>query len=627
MSRFLTAALLISLAATAAAGSAGTAGTEPEPIDPAPFTKALEEHMEAKLRGQLVDESLDPERETPIKVTVDHLAELTPRGDKATAEAHVSITETSPEGERVGKGTWTVAFELKDGAWKVAKIDVPTPEFGKLNYAVLVLYLLAMLAIGWWTSRRITGTRAFFIAEGKLNHIVVGISILTAYLSALTMMAIPGLAFRKFDCLWAAQLPFLILTAFVITRVVLKRYREAGVISVYEYLEQRIHVSARLLASLSFIVFSIARMGLVLFLPALALHIVTGAPLLPTIIVMGAVVTVYTVMGGMEAVIWTDFVQAIVMVAGAVVSVFYILGGTGWAEFTQIAAAHHKFRVIATRGDLTSILTVFLVLETIFQTIRIYGTQQDITQRYMTTSSTRKANASVWIAILGFIPFAALFFFIGSALFVYYKANPDPAVAALIANGRADSIYPYFVATALPPVLGGLVIAAIFAAAMSSIDACMNASSTVCVEDFYRRFAGRDRPDRHHLNVARGLTVVWGVLATVMAILMMRIEYAQIVWNKILAISTNGVLGLMALAFLKKPVRGWAAVTGFVTSYLGLFTMMWFLQVKPVVILTYPVPGGSTICFLLWSVIGNIVCFVVALALDRIAENGASQGS
>ena len=606
----------VALALLVALACPGLGAAAPAP-DPAPFIQALEEHLEKKLRGQLVDEALDPERETPIIVRIESLARLAAKGDAATAEAHVAVTETTSKGVQVGKGTWEVEFARQDDAWTVAKIQVPPPEFGALNYAVLVLYMVAMLAIGWWTSRRIKDTRGFFIAEGKLNHIVVGISILTAYLSALTMMAIPGLAFRKFDWLWAAQLPFLVITAFVITRFVLKRYREAGVISVYEYLEHRVHVSARLLASLSFIVFSIARMGLVLFLPALALHIVTGAPLLPTIVVMGAVVTVYTVMGGMEAVIWTDFAQAFVMVAGALVSVVYIVGGTGWADFARIGAEHHKFRMVATRGDLTSILTVFLVLETIFQTIRIYGTQQDIAQRYMTTGSTRKANASVWIAILGFIPFGFLFFFIGSALFIYYQANPDPSVAALIANGRADSIYPYFVASQLPPVLAGLVIAAIFAAAMSSIDACMNASSTVCVEDFYRRFASRDLPDRHYLNVARGLTVVWGALATVMAILMMRIEYAQIVWNKILAISTNGVLGLMALAFLKKPVRGWTAVTGFVTSYLCLFTMMWFLQVKPVVIFTYPVPGGSTICFLLWSVIGNIVCFVVAVTLDR----------
>jgi SSS family solute:Na+ symporter len=223
----------------------------------------------------------------------------------------------------------------------------------------------------------------------------------------------------------------------------------------------------------------------------------------------------------------------------------------------------------------------------------------------------------VWIGILAYIPLGFLFYFIGSALFVYYQANPDPAVAALIANGRMDAIYPYFVASTLPPVLAGLVVAAIFAAAMSSIDACMNACSTVCVEDFYRRFAGRDLPDEHHLGVARLLTFAWGILGTLMALSFMNIKYAQIVWGKILAITTTGVLGLMVLAFLPRRVNRWAAVIGYLASCACQAVMLFFLQVTPHVALVAKIPeGASGINFLLWPVISNVVCFVVALLVD-----------
>jgi SSS family solute:Na+ symporter len=578
----------------------------------------LRKHLLAKgIEEQLLNELLEPP--VPMRVEVRGFDTLEPKGDRATGCARVAMVE----GDRVAEGTWNVTFEyaaIEEGVhtWRVAEVGVPPPKFGALNYAVVALYLLGMLAIGWWTSRSISGTRSFFIASGQMNYIVVGISLLTTYLSALTMMALSGVAFCKADMIWSIQLPFLILTAFVITRFVLQRYRDAGVISVYEYLEQRIHVSSRLLASLCFILFSIGRMGLVLFLPALAFHIITGFSLPWTIVVMGAVVTLYTVMGGMEAVIWTDFAQAIVILAGALVSVAYVLGGTGPTEFAQIAQQHHKFRLIAPGTDLTRLLTIWLILQTIFETIRIYGTQQDMTQRYMTTSSARKANQSVWIGILAYIPLGFLFYFIGAALFVYYKAHPDPAIPALIVNGRADAIYPYFVASKMPPGLAGLVIAAIFAAAMSSIDACMNASSAVCVEDFYRRFRGRDQSDRHHLNVARALTLVWGLLATLMALSFMDIKYAQHVWSKIMGISTNGVLGLMALAFLPWRVNRWAAVVGFLTSYLTLFTIMWFLQVKGGLAFTYPLPAGTGIHFLLWPVIGNVVCFGVALLADAL---------
>mgnify|MGYP005838463041 CR=1 FL=1 len=611
------------LAACRAGLAAAVAPAEPE-IDPAPFQKAVEDYVGAKLRSELVDSRLDPGREAPISVTVESFEGLTPKGHRAEADA---CTVTIRAGGRQATGRWEkLRFELdfEKEAWRVVELRVPAPEFGAANYTMVALYLAGMLAIGWWTSRRISGTRGFFIAEGRLNHVVVGISITTAYLSALTMMALSGVAFCKADMTWSIQLPFLVLTAFIITRFVLKRYREAGVISVYQYLEQRIHVSSRLLASFCFILFSVGRMGLVLFLPALAFSIVTGADLLLTIVVMGAVVTAYTVIGGIEAVIWTDLAQAAVILIGAIASVIYVLGGTGTGEFLQLAREHHKFRMLAPGFDITKLLTVWLILQTIFETVRIYGTQQDITQRYMTTRSTREANRSVWIAILGYIPLGYLFYFIGASLFIYYQAHPDAAVPALIANGRTDAIYPYFVASKLPAGLAGVVIAAIFAAAMSSIDACMNASSTVCVEDFYRRFRRVQLDDQHYLAVARWLTLVWGILAIAMAISFMDIRYAQHVWSKIMGISTNGVLGLMALAFLPWRVHRAAAVVGFVVSYLCLFLVMWFLQVTPSLAITFPrfAPDGTTIHWLLWPVIGNTVCFGVALAADRLLGGG-----
>jgi len=588
---------LIVLAAASAALAAQPAPAPPQ-IDPAPFKKALEEHVDAKLRKVLVHEEIEGHLETPMKIEVRSFEEIRPRGMVATAVANVVVKARGRE----AAGTWKVDFELKQGKWQVAKLHIPEQSFGTANYAMVLLYLGGMLAIGWWTSRHISGTRGFFIAEGKLNHIVVGISLMTTYLSAFTMMGLSASAFSNKDWTWAIQLPFLVFTAFVITRFVLRRYRDARVISVYQYLERRIHVSSRLLASLSFIVFSVARMGLVLYLPALAFSIITGFPLAWTIVVMGVVVTVYTAVGGIEAVIWTDLAQAFFIVLGAVVSVVFVLSETGLAEFGRLTTTFHKFRLVEPNfpgTSLTQVVALWLVLETIFQTIRIYGTQQDMTQRYMTTRSTRKANASVWIAILTYIPLGLAFYFIGSALFAYYAAVPDATVPALVANGRADAIYPYFVASRLPAGLAGIVVAAIFAAAMSSIDACMNSSSTVCVEDFYRRFSRAEHDDGHYLRVAKGLTYAWGLLATLMALSLMHITKAQDVWAKIMGISTNGVLGLMALAFLRWRVHKAAAVAGFVVSYVCLFFMM-----------------RSSLTFLLWPVIGNSVCFGVALLVD-----------
>lgn len=499
-----------------------------------------------------------------------------------------------------------IAGGIRIEAGETPAQQLPEPEaetpsaarkgFGTVNFAVLGCYLAGMLAIGFAASRRVKSTRGFFVAEGRLNYVVVGLSILGTYLSALTMMALPGAAFGKHDWTYIVQLPFLVITAAVITGYVLPRYRSAGVISIYAFLEQRIGVSARLIGSISFIIFAVGRMGLLLYLPALAFSTVTGVSLPVCIIGMGFIITVYTVMGGIEAVVWTDAIQVVIFIFGAILTLGYIFSDMGVEQFLAIGMAHNKFRVLIPELDITRITTLWLILETIFQTIRIYGTQQDMAQRYMTTESTEKANRSVWIGILTYIPLGFIFYFMGTALFAFYQVHPDACLP-----DRPDRIYPYFVVNQLPIGVAGIVIAAIFAAAMSSIDSCMNSASTVWVQDFFRRFSRTEYTDMQDLRKARVLTVLWGALAVVMALLFMNTEYALVVWGKLMGICTNGILGLTALAFLPFRVRAQAAVIGFIVSYACLFAMM-----------------ASGINFLLWPVVGNSVCFLTALLLNHL---------
>jgi SSS family solute:Na+ symporter len=344
-------------------------------------------------------------------------------------------------------------------------------------------------------------------------------------------------------------------------------------------------------------------MAIILYLPALAFSIITGFDLTATIIVMGVVVTIYAIMGGIEAVIWTEAIQAVIFIAAALLSIFYILGEVGIGDFMSVAKEHNKFEMFDWRVDLTQKVTLWFILQTIFETIRIYGTQQDMTQRYMTTESTAKANQSVWIAILGYIPLGYIFYFIGTALFVYFTVNQDPNFDVLQAMGRRDAIYPYFVVKQLPVGLSGAIIAAIFAAAMSSIAASMNSSATVCVEDFYKRLGPKDKTERHYLVVARLLTLLWGLVAIAVAYSLTRIgKQGQDLWGIIMGVSANGILGLMALAFLPFRVNKWAALIGFATCYAVLFWLMF----------------GTEVSFLLRPVIGNLVCFLVALGLHML---------
>jgi len=524
-------------------------------------------------------------------------------------------------------GTGEEIDEAAEEAPDAPEHVAPRRKFGTANHAVLAIYLVAMLGIGYVASRRIKGARSFFIANGKLNYVLVGLSLLGTYLSALTVMGLPGMSYGKHNWTYVVQLPFLILTAVVITRVVLPRYREAGVISVYEYLEQRIHLSARIIASISFIIFSIARMGLVLYLPALAFSTVAGVPLPVCILVMGVIITLYTVLGGIEAVVWTDAIQVVIFVVGAILTLGYIFSDIGVERFLEIGMAHNKFRIIKPSLNFGEIVTLWLILETIFQTIRIYGTQQDMTQRYMTTESTVKANRSVWIAIIAYIPLGFIFYFIGTALFAFYQANPDATLP-----GKADPIYAHFIVSNLPPGVAGLLIAAIFAAAMSSIDSLMNSSSTVCIEDFFKRFGRTRRSGAYYLSWARLLTILWGVLAVGMSLLCMRIQYVQVVWGKVMGIATNGMLGLMALAFLPFRINKWAAIAGFATSYVCLLVMMApDINFGPLpyvgVYLNHWASYVPKVSFLLWTVIGNTACVLVALALNPLFSRKPAEGT
>lgn len=512
------------------------------------------------------------------------------------------------------------------GTTDISNIHV---HFGAANYAVLVVYFLSMLFIGIWAGRRTKGAAGYFTAEGKVHHVLVGLSLLGTYLSSLTMMALPALSYGPADLTWTVQLPFLLVTALIITCFVLPRYRESGCLSVYEFLEQRIHVSSRLLAAVAFIVLSVGRMGLVLYLPALAFSIVAGAPIVPAIILMGIVVTIYTVLGGIKGVIWTDAIQVVIFIIGAVATLFFIFAPD--VDFLAVAGQYHKFRTLDWRTDIAQVTTIWLVLQTLFETVRIYSTQQEMTQRYLTAESTKKANWSVWMSILGYIPLGYIFYFIGAALFVFYKAHPDPAVAALEGAKRLDSLYAYFVVTRMPAGLAGLVIAAFFAAAMSTISSSMNSCSAVCLEDFYKRFSATKKSDQHYLVVSKSLSLIWGILIIIMAILFMRISSAQVVWTKVMAVSTCGVLALMALAFLPFRVHRWSAVIGFIAGYVSLFLMMFFVQVHPTLAFVNAFPDGvakdTGITFLLWPVIGNLVCFFVALAVNAVLPKGQEQGT
>ncbi|MBD3266863.1 sodium/solute symporter [bacterium] len=387
--------------------------------------------------------------------------------------------------------------------------------FHWFDYIVLTVYLGAMVGIGYYFSRKEGSTERFFVGNRKIMWWAVGISIFATQLSAITYISIPGMAYEH-DWAWLVyNLGIPIVGVFVIY-FFLPVYRKQKYTSIYEILEDRFGPETRAYGALAYILMQIGRVAIVLYLPALALAEVTGFSVYWMILLMGILATLYTVLGGIEVVIWTDVVQAFVLVVGAGLALFIIFMNVegGFAGVIDIGRDYDKFNMIHTDPSVSDDLIWFLLIGAFFTNLVPYASDQTVVQRYFTVASDREARHCLWLSVLVTIPASLLFFFLGTSLFAFYTANP-----ALLESGiEYDRIFPYFIVHQIPVGVSGLLIAAIFAGSMSSLDSSLNSIATVCVTDFYKRFRHPASDDKQRLFVARAITVVAGVIGTVLAI-------------------------------------------------------------------------------------------------------------
>ena len=261
--------------------------------------------------------------------------------------------------------------------------------------------------------------------------------------------------------------------------VIVPLIRRLNLTTTYEYLEMRFHPSIRIMGSLLNITYQLgARMSVVLFLPALALSAVTGVDVVTSIVFMGVIATAYTVLGGIKAVIWTDVVQVVVLLGGAFLCLFIIVGGIdgGLGELMAVASTDDKMHMFDWRFDLTiPTIWLFLILET--AGTLTWPKDQVMMQRVLSTKTPKEAGMSVWTLAAIVVPGSLLFFSLGTALYAFYKLNPDHLSPLL----NLDATLPFFIAAELPVGVAGLIIAALFAASMSSLDSSMNSVSTLVV--------------------------------------------------------------------------------------------------------------------------------------------------
>ena len=465
--------------------------------------------------------------------------------------------------------------------------------FGTLNWAVLISYFIVLIAIGAYFSRREKSTDDYFLGGRRVPWWAMGLSIFGTQLSAITFLSIPARAYTS-DWVYVWANAAIILIAPYVVYVVIPAYRRGNYTTAYEYLEHRFNYALRVYGAFIFLLFQAGRMGIVLFLPAIALRAVTGLPVEWCILAMGVLATLYTVMGGIEAVIWTDVVQVFVLAAGVIVALVVILVKLDGniVDAFAIASEANKFHMVDWSWDPTTTAIWVAIIGNVFGVAYPYTADQTLVQRYLASSSEREAKRATWTNALMSIPATLLFFGVGTALFVYFKTHPETLDPAL----RNDAVFPLFIVQQLPVGVSGLVIAAIFAAAMSSLDSSMNSLATVAVHDFYRRFK-KNVSDHTALRAARILTIAFGVLGTGAALVMAGLDAPSLFdqYLRILNFTGGGLAGVLALGILTRRANSAGAITGALVS-----------AVVVIAVATY-----TPIHHFLYALVGFVTAFVV----------------
>jgi solute:Na+ symporter, SSS family len=493
-------------------------------------------------------------------------------------------------------------------------------HFTNLDWAVVGVYFMATMSIGFYFHHRSRSTEGFTAANRTLPGWVCGLSIFATYVSSISFLALPGKAFvdNWNPFVFSLSIP---LATWIGVRWFVPYYRLSGEVSAYALLERRFGTWARVYASVCYLLTQVARMGVIMYLMALPLAVIFGWDIRVLIVVTGICVTVYSFVGGIVAVIWTDAIQAVVLFVGAVACLIVMMTRMpgGPVEVLRMGWQNDKFS-LGSFGPSLSEATVWVVLiYGLFINLQNFGIDQSFVQRYIASSSDREARKSLWLGGLLYLPVSALFFLLGTSLFAFYTsrsgelsevrqivarqqvsqqtASPIPATqnkrlspempraapgftgeAEITLDDIGDQVFPHFIAKHLPPGATGLLVAAIFAAAMSSVSTSLNSSATLVLRDYYQRFLNPAATERQSMAVLYAATIAWGALGTGMALFLVQVtESALDMWWTLASIFSGGMLGLFLLGILSRAVTSVAAATAVM---LGALVIGW-ITVSP----------------------------------------------
>lgn len=455
-----------------------------------------------------------------------------------------------------------------------------------LDMAVFAIYMIALFCLGAWFSTERKNLKNYLLADQSVHWIIVAVSVMAALFSGISYLGAPAESFfHDLTYLWVI-VSFFIATP-ITTLLFLPFFRGLNLVTAYEYLERRFDRRLRRLASALFLGRVTLYIATAIYAPALAMSTITNLPLLPSILITGAIATIYTALGGMKAVIWTDTLQFIVLCGGIVLILGFIAwdvpGGLvgGW----KLAAEDGKTKFFSPTFNPTIRVTFWSAfLGGAANNLVQLVTDQIAVQRYLTAKSLRDAQKALWLKLWVTLPVIFLFYLTGTMLYGYYKAHPErtphfanaqlvpelnqdrPTSTRPLAN---DQLLPFFVVNQLPSPFPGLLVAALYGATIAVVSAGINSLATAALMDFRSSHSPEMKSDRSELRTAQLLTLGFGCLATCLAFVIGQLGTLIQITITIMGIFGGPLLGIFLLGVLVPRANSWGALTGMLLGTLS----------------------------------------------------------
>lgn len=433
-----------------------------------------------------------------------------------------------------------------------------------LDLLVIAIYFVGVAWIGLRFAKGQKNTETYFVAKRSIPHWAMGISMFATLISSITFIAYPGSSYAGN---WSELVPgFMVIGVLLLVgTVIIPFFRHVVGMSAYEYFGHRFNYSTRAYAALAFTAGHFSKMGFVLYLLSLTASSMTGWNIYAVLFATGIITVIYTLVGGLEAVIWTDVIQGFIMMIGVVVVLGFLVylmpGGLGAAW--DLASANNKMSLGNTSFNLADKTSIWVMsLYGFFWYVQKYTADQTIVQRYLVAKSNRDALKGVALGALLCVPIWALFMLVGTLVWCYYQLSGElfpPELYDKAGKVISDKVFPYFLVTKIPAGLAGLFIAAVFAAGMSTLSSDLNCMSAVGVEDYYRKIRPQ-ATDERRLAVGKIIVGVCGGLAVAIAALIAwKSERVLTLYYIASSIVSGGLAGIFLLAFLSRRAN-WQGV-------------------------------------------------------------------